>query len=222
MPFLQLESSLGMDHMDLGRFETILVRLVIAALLGAFLGYRAWRRLLPNALPPARETAQAQTLIAVAGALMVAVIGDSTARAFGLVGLGGFIRFRSGIKDPRDAAVMFVMIGIGMASGLGAFNIAAAGTLFFGAVLVVLDATVKQKGQVMKVTLELNDLREALPKLLTLHTGTKIVSVREATGTPGGTIVVDLPSPRSTNGFDLLQSFRTGLPGVRSASLDAE
>ena len=50
---------------------------------------------------------------------MVVVIGQSTARAFGLVGLGGFIRFRSGIKDTRDAAVMFVMIGIGMACGAG-------------------------------------------------------------------------------------------------------
>ena len=50
---------------------------------------------------------------------MVVVIGQSAARAFGLVGLGGFIRFRSGIKDTRDAAVMFVMIGIGMACGAG-------------------------------------------------------------------------------------------------------
>ena len=93
--------------------------MVMAGLLGAFLGYRLWRRLLPSTLPPARETAQAQTLIAIAGALMVVVIGQNTARAFGLVGLGGFIRFRSGIKDTRDAAVMFVMIGIGMACGAG-------------------------------------------------------------------------------------------------------
>ena len=98
-----LESGLGMDSMDLGHFEVILLRMLIAALLGAFLGYRLWRRLLPSTLPPARETAQAQTLIAIAGALMVVVIGQSTARAFGLVGLGGFIRFRSGIKDTRDA-----------------------------------------------------------------------------------------------------------------------
>src|SRR5262249_33494955 len=114
------DSALGIGGLDLARFEVILLRMIVAGLLGAFLGYRRWRRLLPNMLPPARETAQAQTLIAIAGALMVVVIGQSTARAFGLVGLGGFIRFRSGIKDTRDAAVMFVMIGIGMACGLGA------------------------------------------------------------------------------------------------------
>jgi hypothetical protein len=109
-------------------------------LLGAFLGYRLWRRLLPSTLPPSRETAQAQTLIAIAGALMVVVIGNNAARAFGLVGLGGFIRFRSGIKDTRDAAVMFVMIGIGMACGVGAVPLAMVATLFASVVLTIFDA----------------------------------------------------------------------------------
>ena len=128
-PF-DLNDTLGLETMGTSRFEVVLVRMVIASLLGAFLGFRPWRRLLPNALPPAREVAQAQTLIALAGALMVVVIGHSTARAFGLVGLGGFIRFRSGIKDTRDAAVMFVMIGVGMACGLGAVPMAVMATLF--------------------------------------------------------------------------------------------
>ena len=132
MGAFDLNDTLGLDTLGTAKFEVVLGRLVIAALLGAFLGFRPWRRLLPNALPPAREVAQAQTLIAVAGALMVVVIGHSTARAFGLVGLGGFIRFRSGIKDTRDAAVMFVMIGLGMACGLGAVPMAVVAALFAG------------------------------------------------------------------------------------------
>src|SRR5581483_5195643 len=110
---LNLGRSLGLEGLTPAHFIVILVRMAIAALLGAWVAYRSWRRLMRQTLPPSRESSQAQTLIAVAGALMVAVIGDSMARAFGLVGLGAFIRFRSGIKDPRDAAVMFVMIGIG-------------------------------------------------------------------------------------------------------------
>src|SRR5688572_31690189 len=93
--------------------------MALAALLVAAVAYRVWRKLMPFTSPPALQGAQTQTLIAAAGALMVVVIGDNMARAFGLVGLGSFIRFRSGISDPRDAAVMFVMIGIGMACGLG-------------------------------------------------------------------------------------------------------
>ena len=134
----------------------------IAALLGAFLGFRPWRRLLTNALPPAREVAQAQTLIAIAGALMVVVIGHSTARAFGLVGLGGFIRFRSGIKDTRDAAVMFVMIGIGMACGLGAVPMAVVATLFAGVVLALFDAGRRARLRLVRVSVQVEDAAQRL------------------------------------------------------------
>ena len=72
----------------------------------------------------------AQVLIAVAGGLMTAVIGNNMALAFALVGLGGFIRFRSGIKDPREAGVMFIMIGIGMACGIGQMPVALTATVF--------------------------------------------------------------------------------------------
>jgi len=105
------------------------LRMALATLLGAAVAYRVWRKLMPFTSPPALQGAQTQTLIAAAGALMVVVIGDNVARAFGLVGLGSFIRFRSGISDPRDAAIMFVMIGIGMACGLG-MSIMAIGKLF--------------------------------------------------------------------------------------------
>ncbi|MBI4510674.1 MAG: DUF4956 domain-containing protein [Deltaproteobacteria bacterium] len=109
------------------------------ALLGSVVAFRPWRALLARTSPVRPETAQAQVLTAMAGAMMVSVVGDSIARAFGLVGLGAFIRFRSGIKDPRDAAVMFVMIGVGMACGLGAFPLAVVATVFTAAVLVIFD-----------------------------------------------------------------------------------
>jgi hypothetical protein len=118
-----------------------LLRLAAATMLGALLAYRPWRKLLPAATPVQDETAQSQLLIAVAGVVMVVVIGESTARAFGLVGLGAFVRFRSGIKDPRDAAAMFMMIGIGMSCGLGLISTAVLVTGFVALVMVVLDAT---------------------------------------------------------------------------------
>jgi uncharacterized membrane protein YhiD involved in acid resistance len=71
--------------------------------------------------------------------MVVVVIGDSMARAFGVVGLGSFIRFRSSIKDPRDVTLFFLAIGTGMACGLGAVFVAAAGVGVVWALLVVLD-----------------------------------------------------------------------------------
>jgi hypothetical protein len=119
----------------------MVLRLGLAAALGALVAFRVWRRFLPQAPAPSMQYAQAQTLIAAAGALMVVLIGDNQARAFGLVGLGAFIRFRSGIKDPRDAGVMFVMIGIGMACGLGLPVLAIVVTSFFAFVLGLHDVT---------------------------------------------------------------------------------
>jgi hypothetical protein len=116
-------------------------------------------------LPLAIENAQAQTLITVAGALMVSVIGDNMARAFGLVGLGAFIRFRSGIKDPRDAAVMFVMIGIGMSCGLGTCPWPSWPPSFSGVVLAVFDATAKPKRRRVRLVIEADDPRVAAPAL---------------------------------------------------------
>jgi hypothetical protein len=139
MPFdvADLFSSVG--DADVPRLSELLVRMVAATLLAAAVAFRAWRRFMPFMSRPSLQNAQSQTLIAAAGAVMVVVIGDSPARAFGLVGLGSFIRFRSGLSDPRDAAVLFVMIGIGMACGLGEFVLASGATLFVCVLLTIFD-----------------------------------------------------------------------------------
>ena len=81
----------------------------------------------------------------------------STARAFGLVGLGGFIRFRSGIKDTRDAAVMFVMIGVGMACGVGAIPMAIVATLFASVVLAIFDAGRRARLRMTRVSINASE-----------------------------------------------------------------
>jgi len=112
----------------------LLVRLACAVVLGAVI---AWR---PGCRRPVKtEVRHALLIMTVAAAMVVAVIGDSLARAFGVVGLGSFIRFRSALKDPRDVVLFFVSIGTGMACGLGAVPIAAVGVGVLWSILVVLD-----------------------------------------------------------------------------------
>ncbi len=214
------DDALGISTLDMGRFEVILVRMIVAGLLGAFLGYRLWRRLLPNMLPPARETAQAQTLIAIAGALMVVVIGQSTARAFGLVGLGGFIRFRSGIKDTRDAAVMFVMIGIGMACGLGAVPIAVVATLFVTAVLVMFDAGQRARARMARLAISVDEPRTAFQLIRSVFPTARIVEMPNTNPEPGR-LVMDVVLGEGTDAaaiLDILQARE--VTGIRSVNLD--
>jgi hypothetical protein len=124
-------------------------RMLAAILLGGLLSFRPWQR----RGRPKPEIAQTQLLMCAAAALIVAVIGDSVARAFGVVGLGGFIRFRTGIKDPRDSAVLFLVIGVGMAAGLGMYGLAAAGAAVVAAILIGLDVLSAPRGKVERVRL---------------------------------------------------------------------
>jgi hypothetical protein len=71
----------------------------------------------------------AQILLCVSGAMMMVLINDSLARAFGIAGAASLVRFRTPVDDPRDAAVMFLLIGLGMASGVGAFALAGGGAV---------------------------------------------------------------------------------------------
>jgi uncharacterized membrane protein YhiD involved in acid resistance len=215
------DNALGISTLDMARFEVTLLRMIVAGLLGAFLGYRLWRRLLPNMLPPARETAQAQTLIAIAGALMVVVIGQSTARAFGLVGLGGFIRFRSGIKDTRDAAVMFVMIGIGMACGLGAIPMACVATLFASAVLAIFDLGRRARLKLTKVAIHASEPNTAWERIHLAFPGARVVELPGTASAQGGRLVMEaaLADDMDANGIMRLLAEKQ-IPGINSVSIE--
>jgi hypothetical protein len=82
---------------------------------------------------------QAQILLCVTGALMMIIIGDSLARAFGIAGAAGIIRFRTPVENPRDTILLFLLLGIGMACGLGSFGVALLGTLLLCGLLLLLD-----------------------------------------------------------------------------------
>lgn len=149
----------------------MLPRMLAAAFIGTVLSLRPWRFLMRRALPKA-DMIQAQVLLCAAAAVITAVIGDSVAKAFGLVGLGGFVRFRSGLKDPRDAAILFLMIGLGMACGHGSLGLAGVGTLFVAALLFVIDlfnreAPVAPAKQRLLVSAQADDLVGAEASLRT-------------------------------------------------------
>jgi hypothetical protein len=220
MPGLDLTDTFGLDTLGAARFEVVLCRLVIAAGLGAFLGFRPWRRLLTTSLPPAREVAQAQTLIAIAGALMVVVIGHSTARAFGLVGLGGFIRFRSGIKDTRDAAIMFVMIGIGMACGLGAVPMALMATLFAGIVLAIFDAGRRARLRLVRVAVQVDDPSAAWELIKPAFPGARVLELPTG-GTGPGKMVVETVLGETMDAAGVIRLLGDAqVAGVHAVSID--
>jgi Domain of unknown function (DUF4956) len=149
---------LGFENFDLVVLAVMIGRMAVAAALGALVAFRPWRRLMRWHFE--RPESGAQVLIAVSGGLMTAVIGNNVALAFALVGLGGFIRFRSGIKDPREAGVMFLMIGIGMACGIGAMPVALTASAFGLVLLVVLDLADRHRRKLGKRRIRFADVAD--------------------------------------------------------------
>ncbi len=118
-----------------------LLRLSAAALVGAALALHPLRWLGRWDKKPDWDAAKAQILITVAGAVIAVIVGDSLARAFGLVGVGSLVRFRTAMKSPRDTALFFLLIGMGMMCGIGLYGLAVLVTVFVFALLFALEIT---------------------------------------------------------------------------------
>jgi hypothetical protein len=149
---------LGFENFDILVLGVMVGRMAVAAALGAVVAFRPWRRFMRWHFE--RPESGAQVLIAVSGGLMTAVIGNNVALAFALVGLGGFIRFRSGIKDPREAGVMFLMIGIGMACGIGLMPVALTATAFGAILLGALDVADRHRRKLGRRRIRFSDVAD--------------------------------------------------------------
>jgi hypothetical protein len=77
---------------------------------------------------------------AIAATLMLA-IGNSIAAGIGIAGGLSLIRFRTALRDPRDMMFVFAALGAGIASGLGAHEVAMLGTALFCVAAVTLTVT---------------------------------------------------------------------------------
>lgn len=78
------------------------------------------------------------TLLCMVTALVMMVIGNSIARAFGLVGALSIIRFRTPVKDARDVAFVFFALATGMAVGTAGYTIAIAGVTVISLIILIM------------------------------------------------------------------------------------
>ncbi len=76
-------------------------------------------------------------LLPVAVAGIVIVVENSLALAFSLAGIVAGVRFRYTLDDTLDAIFIFLAIGVGLSSGIGAAEISAVLTAFFNYILLL-------------------------------------------------------------------------------------
>ncbi len=92
--------------------------MMLAALLGALIAYRRCQTVFEHNL------FHAHILLSVAGALMMLIVGNQLVRAFGLLGAASVVRYRYGLRNPRDASMLIIALGLGMATGVGLYALA--------------------------------------------------------------------------------------------------
>jgi hypothetical protein len=139
-----------------------LIRLPIAAAFACVLALRPRRPGTPRRQAPVIQT---QIILAIVGAVVMLVVGSSLARAFGIVGAAGLVRYRAKLEDPKDAGVMLSTLAVGLAAGVGLWMIAAFATAFILVVLWIVESFEPRATQLFTLKITTKDPLELKPKV---------------------------------------------------------
>ena len=135
------ERSPSLAPSNLASWEVVAARVALrfslAAFLAALLAFRPRRGVSVSRRNP--YVAQTQILMAVVAGAMMMVVGDSAARAFGIFAAASLVRFRTNIRDPKEITVLLVCLGVGLAAGVGRWDMAIILSLFVLLALAILE-----------------------------------------------------------------------------------
>lgn len=129
-------------------------RLPLAALLGAMLAVRPKRKGTPTRQPAVIQT---QIILAVMAAVVMLVVGNNLARAFGVVGAAGLVRYRAKVEDNKDAGVMLSTLAVGLACGVGQYVIAVFSAFFILLVLWVIESFEPEGKKLFELKIKMGD-----------------------------------------------------------------
>lgn len=77
-------------------------------------------------------------VLTVLTTLVMTAIGNNVALSLGMVGALSIVRFRTAIKDSRDTIYIFWAVVVGLASGVGDYSTAGAGSAMVFVILLIL------------------------------------------------------------------------------------
>jgi len=148
------------DQLD--QLRRAAVRLPIAAGLAVVLAMRPRRKGTPHRRAAVIQT---QVILAIIGAVVMLVVGSSLARAFGIVGAAGLVRYRAKIEDPKDAGVMLSTLAVGLSAGVGLWMLAVFSTAFILLVLGVIESFEPKTTRPFTLEVKVKDPTAFKPKI---------------------------------------------------------
>ena len=154
----QTKGKYELPHDTREEIRHALIRLPLAALLGAALAMRPKRRGTPPRQPAVIQT---RIILAIVGAVVMLVVGTNLARAFGVVGAAGLVRYRAKIEDPKDAGVMLTTLAVGLASGVGLYVMATFSAAFVLLTLWVIESFEPEGRKLYDLVIKMGDDTDA-------------------------------------------------------------
>ena len=128
-PFIPKQNSLASEvATPLISSLEIIGRLLLAVVLSGILAFRPRKN-----VPLFRRSlyvSQTQILLAVVAAALMLIVGDNTARAFAIFAAVSLVRFRTNIRDPKEITVLLISLALGLAAGVGRWDLGIALCLF--------------------------------------------------------------------------------------------
>lgn len=115
----------------------IITRLLFAVILSGILAFRP-RKDVPL-FGRSLFVSQTQILLAVVAAALMMVVGDNAARAFAIFAAASLVRFRTNIRDPKEITVLLISLALGLAAGVGRWELGIGLCLFALALLWLLE-----------------------------------------------------------------------------------
>ena len=85
-----------------------------------------------------RTFVQSMILGSLVTCMLIMVVDDSLSRGLGIMGTLTIIRFRTLVRDPRDAMFLFACLGTGIACGANKIPVAVGGTIVFTGIALFL------------------------------------------------------------------------------------
>lgn len=206
---------------QLDQLRHAMIRLPIAVGLACVLALRPRRRGTPPRQAPVIQT---QIILAIVGAVVMLVVGSSLARAFGIVGAAGLVRYRAKIADPKDAGVMLSTLAVGLASGVGLWMLAFFAAGFIVLVLGIVESFEPQARQLFALKVKAKDPVALKPKIEQLLTRFRIEHELRTETKEEVTFEVHLPLGRTTDGLskEILKIDPANIAGVEWAEKKAK
>ena len=199
----------------------LIIQLVVALVCGLFISliYRVTYR-----GPSYSYTfVNALILLTMITAVVMLVIGNNLARAFGLVGAMSIIRFRTAVRDTLDIVFIFFALSIGLAAGTGATGIAVVATLVVGFVIWVLLSSGFGRRVAKRHLMQIEYMGDieadtAIKKLIRRNTRwRKLVNIRDR-GNDRLDVFYHIKLRRNTQPAELVRKLKD-LPGVLTVNI---